>query len=385
MDRQSDRPDPHLWASLRQRFPQLTQRGLYVVGGAVRDALLNREPVDIDLACLSAQKAAQDFASSSGGTLVSLGRDRFATWRVVTRHSFIIDFSELTEGRIDRDLARRDFTINAMALELFNDTFVDPFNGRSDLNGRILRMVAEQNLVEDPLRVLRGARLAAQFNLEIEGNTLKALARNAPAILDVAPERVRQELDALLSGDSIGLGLRILHESGLDRLLFGKSISDGDEPVLAHTNDRLSRFALLLRNLSESEIQSFTQRWRWSEADGKSLLHILKLVENVRRGPPLELALYDAGPQTTERAMSFLDALGDQELRDLVARILESNEGSLFQTTTLLTGEDIGSLLGQKPGPMIGRVKRALLEAQLDGRVRSRPQAEEFVRSKVSF
>ncbi|HEX2120293.1 MAG TPA: hypothetical protein VHL59_01505, partial [Thermoanaerobaculia bacterium] len=129
--------------TLTRLFPALSTLGpdCYVVGGAIRDLLLGRDPADVDVACLDPLAAAR----SLGGRLVRLGdEEHLSAYRVVLPEH-VYDFAALLDGSIDADLARRDFTVNAMAVDLAKDLLLDPHGGRADLDARLVRMVRAEN------------------------------------------------------------------------------------------------------------------------------------------------------------------------------------------------------------------------------------------------
>ncbi len=134
--------------------------------------------------------------------------DAFGAWRVVARdHSWQIDLMPLMGERLEEDLARRDLTINAIARELAGGELIDPFGGVADLRARRLRMVGPAAFRDDPLRVLRLARLAAELGFEIEPETLAAAAAVAAALRAVAAERVFAELRQIVACDGAVGGL----------------------------------------------------------------------------------------------------------------------------------------------------------------------------------
>ncbi|MBI4187711.1 MAG: CCA tRNA nucleotidyltransferase [Chloroflexi bacterium] len=185
----------------------------YVVGGMVRDMLLGRATADIDLAIAAdALEIVPRIASDLGGKYVLLDRitgagriimaDREAS---PARVQWQLDFSTL-EGNINQDLARRDFTVNAMAIDLSqlrddlsNVQLIDPFNGRNDLRHGIIRMVADTAFPADAVRLLRAVRLAAELGFNIEPKTEVLIRRYSSLIGSVAGERIREELLRLLA------------------------------------------------------------------------------------------------------------------------------------------------------------------------------------------
>ncbi|HEU4462562.1 MAG TPA: hypothetical protein VFR75_08215, partial [Solirubrobacterales bacterium] len=155
--------------------------GVWIVGGAVRDAALDREVADLDLAVAGDPgAAAQAIGEELGEHAFELSAE-FGTWRVVARdRGWQIDLTALRGEGIEADLGERDFTIGAVAVPLAGEQPIDPFAGLTDLAERRLRAVSEQSFLADPLRLLRAPRLAAELDLEIEPRTAD-LARASAA------------------------------------------------------------------------------------------------------------------------------------------------------------------------------------------------------------
>jgi putative nucleotidyltransferase with HDIG domain len=186
----------------------------YLVGGTVRDTLLDYRTMgqqsrqqshsqestkqDLDLVVpAGAIPLARQLADSLGAGFVVLDEiHRIA--RVVLDSGTTIDIAEQEGPSIEADLGRRDFTCNAMAYDLQREVLIDPFNGKRDLEQRIVRMVQAKNLTEDPLRFLRAYRMAAKLDFTIEAQTRQILQASGGALGQSAPERVRDELVHLL-------------------------------------------------------------------------------------------------------------------------------------------------------------------------------------------
>ena len=170
-----------------------------LVGGAVRDALLNRLGPEPDLDLVVAGDAVQlcrQLGRRHGGSVVVLDAERSIA-RLVIR-GWSIDLARQEGGSLLADLQRRDYTINAMALPLTEPgALVDPLGGLQHLQQRRLVAVAERNLVDDPLRLLRGLRLAGELGFELDPTTLTWIERHHPSIAAVAGERVLAELEKL--------------------------------------------------------------------------------------------------------------------------------------------------------------------------------------------
>jgi len=180
----------------------------WIVGGAVRDRLLGRELVDLDIACREPKRAARAYARSSGGAPFPLS-ERHGAWRVALEDGRTVDFTPLPDG-IETDLASRDFTINALASPLHGGEPVDPFGGSADLEAGVLRAVSETIFEDDPLRLLRAVRLEDELGFRLDPETERLVRANAHLVTAPAGERILVELrrfspDGFLRLDELGL------------------------------------------------------------------------------------------------------------------------------------------------------------------------------------
>lgn len=198
--------------AIRAALPDATA---WVVGGAVRDELLGRPVADVDLAIAGdAKPVARALAAAIGGPSFALS-DAFGAWRVLSpQRDWQVDLTPLQGADLHADLARRDFTINAMARPLAGGAPVDPHGGRADLAARRLRMVAPQSFDDDPLRVLRLARFAAELDLEPDADTVREAAVRAARLPAVSAERVFAELKRIVAADRVLDGLALMDRLG---------------------------------------------------------------------------------------------------------------------------------------------------------------------------
>jgi tRNA nucleotidyltransferase/poly(A) polymerase len=180
---------------------EITDRA-WLVGGALRDELLGREMLDADVVIDGNVRAvAREFARRAHAHPFPLS-ETFGAWRVVAHdHSWQVDLMPLMGESLERDLGRRDLTVNAIARRLGDAVLIDPCGGGADLHARTLRMVGPHAFSDDPLRTLRLARLSAELGFEIEPKTLEAARASASMLGQVAPERVFAELRAIVAGD----------------------------------------------------------------------------------------------------------------------------------------------------------------------------------------
>ena len=196
----------------------------YLVGGVVRDLLAGRELGDVDIAAVDGSGVAARIASAMDGHVVSLDEDRDIARVVIPlgEEFSYIDVSRM-RGSIEEDLGQRDFTVDAMALPVTNEIdgdvyphLIDPLDGLSDLRAGTIRAVSPSVFHDDPARLLRAPRLAAQLGFEIDGETESQIRSDSHLVGTVASERLRDELMRLLALDGAARSLRML--DGLDLL-----------------------------------------------------------------------------------------------------------------------------------------------------------------------
>jgi hypothetical protein len=322
----------------------------WVVGGAVRDELLGRPLVDLDVACREPEAAARRYARRSGGAPFPLS-ERWGAWRVALDGGRTIDFTPLRNG-IEADLATRDFAVNAIAVPLGGGEPVDPFGGLGDLEQRLLRAVSATVFADDPLRLLRAVRLEDELGFRLEPAT-EALVREHAALVDrPAGERILAELERL-SAD----GYRRLDELGLLAPLGGSvelldRASTPETRLVAVFGAGLSRFPV--------------------SNDVRRLASAL-----LRAEPPVDdspRAIHRFRRATEPWADEALRFLGSPELVPAVERARAADPAE-----PLLRGDE----LGLEPGPEIGRLLALVDEERAAGTISTRDEALELVRREA--
>lgn len=174
---------------------------IYLVGGVVRDYFLGKTTCDKDILVSNAEEFAIDFAKKNDATFITLDSEN-KIYRVVLRDKInYVDITEPIEGSLEKDLRRRDFTINSIAINLKTNEIIDINNGQEDIKNRVIRSISEDNLVDDPLRILRAFRFSATLGFEIEQGTLEQIKRHKDLILNPAKERVNYEILKLFQGE----------------------------------------------------------------------------------------------------------------------------------------------------------------------------------------
>jgi tRNA nucleotidyltransferase/poly(A) polymerase len=197
----------------------LPEQEIYLVGGAVRDMLLNRKSTDLDFALPSKGiSLARRVANAIHADFMVLDEER-DTGRVIvfepdSTRTFL-DFATYRGRDLEEDQRARDFTINAIAFDLRTQTLLDPLNGASDLRAKTIRACSPTSLSDDPVRILRAVRQAAAFQFRIEPDTRKAMKEAARLLPRVSPERQRDELFKILEGPRPDASLRALEMLGI--------------------------------------------------------------------------------------------------------------------------------------------------------------------------
>jgi poly(A) polymerase len=220
----------------------------WLVGGAVRDRLLNRRTSDFDVVVAGdAASCARGVARGARGHAFELS-EAFGAWRVVARdRSWQLDLMALDGATIEQDLGRRDLTVNAIAEPLGGGDHVDPFGGIADLRAAILRAVSGTAFADDPLRVMRLARLACELSFEIEPGTARAAQAVAPQLTAVSPERVFEELKRLICADRAPDGIGLLSSLGATAAVLPElDALDGVDQSRFHHLDVLGHTRLVL-------------------------------------------------------------------------------------------------------------------------------------------
>ncbi|MEF3114353.1 CCA tRNA nucleotidyltransferase [Streptomyces chrestomyceticus] len=425
---------------------------LALVGGSVRDALLGRLGNDLDFTTdarpedvLRIVRPWADAVWEVGIAFGTVGckKDSFDI-EVTTYRSEAYDRSsrkpEVSYGdSIEQDLVRRDFTVNAMAVALPQKEFIDPHNGLEDLAARVLRTpgTPEESFSDDPLRMMRAARFAAQLDFEVAEDVVSAMKAMAERIDIVSAERVRDELNKLLLGAHPRKGLRLLVDTGIaDRVLpelpalrlesdehhRHKDVYEHSLTVLEQAidleedgPDLVLRLAALLHDIGKPKTRRFESDGRVSfhhhEVVGakmtKKRMTALKYSNDMIKDVSLLVELHlrfhgygtgewtdsavrryvrDAGPQLrrlhkltrsdcTTRNKRKANALSRayDGLEERIARLQEQEE--LDSIRPDLDGNDIMQILGVAPGPAVGKAYKYLLELRLENGPMERDQA----------
>jgi tRNA nucleotidyltransferase/poly(A) polymerase len=327
----------------------------WVVGGAVRDELLGRPVVDLDVACRSPERAARAYADRAHAGVFPLS-ERHGAWRVALPDGLTVDFTPLREG-ILADLASRDFAMNAIAEPLAGGERVDPYEGSRDLAQRTVRALGAHVFADDPLRLLRAVRFEDELGFHVDPATEAAIRANADLVTRPAGERIVGELARLSAR-----GFRRLHELGLLEPLGGgleRLDGLGTEPkrdvlLVAVFGEALERYPIPTR--LRRYAAALLRARRPADASARE-------IHRFRRA-------------TEPWALDALDFVGAAELAAAVCAARASEPAA-----PLLRGDE----LGMPQGPEIGRLLERVAEERAAGTVATREDALELVRREARW
>ena len=326
----------------------------WVVGGALRDELLGRPIVDLDVAVHDPHAAAETYAKRAGGAVFSLS-ERHGAWRVARRDGRTVDFTPLPVQGIEADLATRDFTVNAVARPLAGGQDVDPFGGLDDLRRKRLRPVSPTVFEDDPLRLLRAVRFEQELGFALDDETERLVREHASRVTHPAGERVLDELSRLDAGS-----FRRLDELGLLEPLGGSldHLGDFDGP-----SNRLLLVAVFGENVRRLPISRELTRYARTLLRAKLPQRLdARSVHRFRRGTEpwaLDAVAYLGGGEEVVRAVEK-------------ARAAEPDE-------PLVRGDE----LGLPPGPEIGRILEKIEEERAAGTISTREEALDLARREA--
>jgi poly(A) polymerase len=307
----------------------LAGRDAWLVGGAVRDAALGLEVVDIDLVVAEDERgAARAIGRAAGGPSFELSAE-FATWRTLAKdNAWHADVTRLRGEGIEADLALRDFTVNAIAVPLAapESAPLDPTGGLADAETRTLRAASERSFADDPVRLLRAARLVAALGLDLDPATIELGRAAAPRAGEPAGERQFAELRLIVGGPDPLRGLRLMDAIGVTAAVLPEV--EALRGVEQNPNHHLDVHGHTIEVLSELlGIERDLGRFAGERAGEVEQLLAEPLADELSRGGALRLGalLHDVGkPATRETSGSYVTFIGhDHEGARMVAAICD--------------------------------------------------------------
>lgn len=295
--------------------------GGYLVGGAVRDILLSRPVRDLDFAVPGDSiNLARKVADRLGGDFYTLDQERKTARVILTDQSnqrFNVDFTLFQGGTIEEDLKSRDFTITSMAIDFVQDNkIIDPFQGAQDLKDGVIRTTTTAAIKNDPIRCLRAIRMAAQFKLRILPEVLEQIHQYQHMLVDISPERIRDELFSILEGPNQTAALVSLNQLGTYQLIFPGKLTGKQQHIIRW----LENFWSLLHNTHNQDSAAnwslglFVHRLgRFRENIQDHLNQELVAGRSIYQLSFLVPLISSAGEKGTEKFNPALIALSNQE------------------------------------------------------------------------
>jgi tRNA nucleotidyltransferase (CCA-adding enzyme) len=353
----------------------------YFVGGCVRDYYLGRPISDMDIATSALPEEVKeifpntvDVGIEHGTVLVLYNGEGYevTTFRAESdykdfrRPEKVVFIRSLYE-----DLKRRDFTMNAMAMDR-TGRVVDPFNGKEAIRHRQIVTVgkAEERFSEDALRMMRAARFASQLGFDLEDGVFTAICRNAGLMQHIAVERKRNEFEKLISGRFRKKGLKILLETGLYLYLPGLESNEKElEKMLTIdcTSLTLQQMWLLIAVLvSRDKPVEFLKAWKLPSKTIKYLLSGLTWMKKRRETPWTQWDVYDAGLSVAvdvEKVHSVL--YQDEDMTEQIQTLYE-NLPIKHRKELSVNGHDLCMWFQKKPGPWLRACLEEIEKAVLD-------------------
>lgn len=379
----------------------------YIVGGAVRDALLGEDAWDIDI---TTSARPEEIARVFSDRVVAETGRRFGTMTVMIDRLKLEITTFRTEaayrdGRrpdevrfsdsLEEDLARRDFTINAMAWNP-REGLIDRYGGRRDLRARVLRAVgdADERIREDALRALRAVRFSARLGMEPEEPLLEALKKSGPLVSRLSAERVSQELGRFLADGDISRGMLLLRQTGLlETVLPELALARrGESESLCRRRDALidrmrereedMRWAALLRPLDAETAARCCRRLRLSNRLVAGVKRLVALPRGEKPDDGVLWRIFDDFSGDVEKPFAFLHAEAAVELcsKECIIWLSERYDklkelGMTVRTQDLAIDGSILAKNGYTEGERIGWTLRVLMESVRAGKVANEREA----------
>lgn len=354
---------------------------VYFVGGCVRDTLLQRPLHDVDLATSAyPQEIKQIFPQTidtgiEHGTVTVIYQKKAYEITTFRTESGYQDYRRPDQVEFVRslkeDLKRRDFTINALAMNAQGE-IIDLFAGMADLQQRQIRAVgvAADRFHEDALRMLRAVRFQAQLNFTIEKQTLAGIKTNAALLSHIATERIREEFIKLMEGCNRQAGLISLYQTQLYRFCPGLATYDFPK-ILQFAAGQITdeatvwSFLAYLGQLKRAQVRPFLRQWKVANNNIKLAQAAIELLNNYQGS---NWQLYIAGQAATAIATQVLRLTCQQELAE---QLIEQYQDLPLKSPQQLAinGQQIMQVLNLSPGPQIGQYLKQIQQAIVAGQL----------------
>jgi len=418
---------------LKERVPERIQRLMrqageiaqqlgykaFIVGGFVRDLLLGIENLDIDLVIEGEGISfALQFARKIGGQVKRHGK--FGTATLVLPDDFKLDIAtsrrefyrepavlpQVEPASLREDLLRRDFTLNAMAIDLSPPNFgnlIDFFAGQADLREGKVRVLHRGSFIEDPTRVFRAIRFEQRYGFLIEDETERLIrdVLRKELFRKLSKERIREELIQILEEDKPERAIRRMQDLGILETIYpGMQLTPEAEKTLDHLVDVfawfeilsdkrprkwLVRLLVLLESLSEDEVKDFCQSYKFTRQEKNCVieakLETNALVEKLMTPHPLSPSfIYCLLEPISRETLLFAMVKADDKM---VKKRIFQYFSRLQNMEIEVDGDDL-KRMGYKPSPKFGEILNEVKKARLDGKVKTKEEEISYIREKFS-
>jgi len=417
-------PDLKLLVSKMQQ----SDNQFWLVGGCLRNSLLNLPQVDIDIACSGDPTVlARSWGNEVSGHWFWLDSNRRQS-RVLLQSGLTLDFSPLRSSSILNDLCLRDFTVNAMALPVatlsLSSAVLDPLDGMNHLRKKQLHCCSPQSFIDDPLRMLKGIRHAVTLGFELSSETLKCIISSKHLLSNTAGERIRDELSKIFNSDNAIKGVELLINTGLLGVIFGAEGRGWNQntaiseigaldrrthdlglnaiggPSVLHKEDSFSVCALfllaqLIKNYAPEDLAdllhsglrlSRRQQNLIMELQAELDLEILSMLTSIKGRRRQALLVERLGPFFFEKIL-YWGVCGNHLTLDRTIELKNSfmHEQNQGRIPALLSGKLISTLLGRDQVSQVGTWQKKLKLAEIKGEITKSSEAETWFKSNLSF
>lgn len=356
----------------------------FMVGGCIRDSLLNKAPMDYDIATSATPEVTEKLFEKTiptgikHGTVSVLINDtayEVTTYRVEGKYSDNRKPDNVTfVSDIKEDLSRRDFTINAFAYNN-KEGLIDYFSGSNDLENKIIRCVGEpdKRFKEDALRMLRAIRFSSQLNFDIDKETYSAIKSNSDLIKNVSNERIRVELSKILLSKNPFLGMKKLSDSKLLLKIIPYSLNINDT-LDKITNSLASRLAFIFLNLDLDLTKNLLKKMTFDNNTINKVITLIssyRLINNINSKSDCKRLIIHCGKNNIFELIDLYEKVNNKDLNNLtmmIKEIIDNNE-VLYVKELAIDGNFLVSNLKIKPGKIIGDILNYLLNQVIEDKV----------------
>jgi tRNA nucleotidyltransferase (CCA-adding enzyme) len=372
---------------------------IYLVGGTVRDLMLKRSSLDIDLALEgNAIKFARQVAAETGEKLAI-----HQTFGTATFHQgeYTIDIAtarsetyahpgalpKVQPAKIKDDLGRRDFSVNAMAVDLSPSTFgqiLDFHNGISDIEKKLIRILHKKSFTDDATRIFRAIRFEQRLGFAIEGGTERLLRKNVAMLNTISGDRLRNEIELLLNEGLPEKALARADELGVLRQLNHSLKSNSDladrfaEARQRYIASPALNFALLVYDLDKETAEAISERLNLSSDWKHVVLGVAKIKDDIHKLADPAISASSVYRYLKRYPVEAVSACFLSSESRIVRNQIERYLKELQYIQIHLNGNEL-KRMGVETGPRLGRILKALQDAKLDGLADTREEEETFV------